>query len=202
MFLFGRRSGRIYLVLSCLFLFAACASPTRVGQMASLDDPNVHVAKASSLKKAIIITEVTGGQETNPMWTSQVSNPDFQRALEHSLLKFEYISLDQGKYSLTVTLLSLDQPFFGVDFEVKTSVRYILKKIQTNEVVLDQTISSAYTASFSQSFYAVERLRIANEGSVRNNIHSFLVMLSEKSNALIAVPKKNDDNISTVDTTS
>jgi hypothetical protein len=39
---------------------------------------------------------------------------------------------------------------------------------------------SAYTAKMSDSWYGVERLKLANEGSIRDNIAEFIRRLSER----------------------
>ncbi len=44
--------------------------------------------------------------------------------------------------------------------------------------MLKETIEASYTAGFSDSAIAVKRLRLANEGSVRTNIHELLKALS------------------------
>ncbi len=44
--------------------------------------------------------------------------------------------------------------------------------------ILKETIIASYTAGFSDSVVAVKRLRLANEGSARENIHEFLKALS------------------------
>jgi hypothetical protein len=44
--------------------------------------------------------------------------------------------------------------------------------------VLSERVVSPFTAQFSDSFLAVERLRLANEGAIRENIRQFLALLS------------------------
>ena len=85
------------LLLSLLF---GCASPARIDQMAA----NIPVAAVDAkLKKSIALLDVTGGRETNAMWTSQVSSDAFRRALEQSLENTEMFSkiASGGKYQLT-----------------------------------------------------------------------------------------------------
>ena len=48
-----------------------------------------------------------------------------------------------------------------------------------NLEILKETIIASYTAGFSDSVVAVKRLRLANEGSARENIHELLKALSK-----------------------
>ena len=50
---------------------------------------------------------------------------------------------------------------------------------KTKEVLFDEIIDAAHTATFGDAFDAVTRLKIANEGSGKNNIKTFLEQLSE-----------------------
>ena len=56
-----------------------------------------------ALKNSVGVAEVTGGRETNAMWTSQVSSDAFKRAIEQSLENAGMFSkiVAGGKYQLT-----------------------------------------------------------------------------------------------------
>ena len=47
--------------------------------------------------------------------------------------------------------------------------------------VFDQVVDVPYTANFSDAFYGVERLRLANEGAIRVNIGAFLQRIAALS---------------------
>ena len=53
---------------------------------------------------------------------------------------------------------------------VTMSVRYTLIESTTNKMIFSKLITSPYTATFSDAAMGVERLKIANEGSARENI--------------------------------
>jgi hypothetical protein len=86
---------------------------------------------------------------------------------------------NEGRFNLKVTLLKVEQPMFGLDLKVVTSVSYILFDNKTKKVLFDKIIDAAHTATFGDAFDAVTRLKIANEGSGKNNIRTFLEQLSE-----------------------
>ena len=78
------------------------------------------------------------------------------------------------KYLLEVKLISLDQPLFGLDLKVTATTEYTLKEKTTDKIVYSGTFSTPFTATFSDSAIAIQRLRMANEGAVRNNIEKIV----------------------------
>jgi hypothetical protein len=154
-------------------LLAGCATPAAVEQMAvSLPITQTNPA----LKNSVAVAEVTGGRDTNPMWTSQVSSDAFRRALEQSLESAGMFSkiIAGSKYQLTSDLTRLDQPMIGFDMTVGSSVRYSLIETQSRKEVYARVIQISYTAKMSDAFIGSQRLKLANEGSVKANIEAFI----------------------------
>ena len=154
-------------------LLQGCATPaSSVNMVAKID---ARAPREASLKEGVSVRNVTGGSDTNPMWMSKVSNDDFKKALEDSL---QSARLHNGgvpaRYQLDATLLRLDQPMFGLDLTVTCAAQYDLLETGSGKRVFTKTITTPFTARVSDSFLAVERLRIANEGAVRENIQQFL----------------------------
>lgn len=176
---------RLFFSILLLTSVAACASGARSGAMtASITEATV-ISDTSSLKKAITVGEVTGGSETNPLWTSEVGSPEFQTALEQSLMLNAMYEAGKPKYRLDAKLLDVDQPIMGLDLTVDSHVFYRLAEAGSDELVYETEISCSYTANFSDAFLGVERLRLANEGSMKKNISLFI-------EALVAEFKKRD----------
>lgn len=70
------------LIVLVAAILAGCATPASVEQMAvALPTQQTNAA----LKNSVGVADVTGGSETNPMWTSQVSGDSFSRLLKYSL---------------------------------------------------------------------------------------------------------------------
>ncbi|WP_228706116.1 hypothetical protein [Marinobacter sp. LV10R520-4] len=133
----------------------------------------------TDLNNNLNVTNVSGGEETNPAWTSEIDNDAFAGALKQSLRKQGLLS-GNGRYQLEALLLEVDQPIFGLDFEVTTNVRYILTDRENNDaIVMNETIVAPYTATIGDAFAAIKRLRLANEGAGKANIMSLLKKLSE-----------------------
>jgi hypothetical protein len=156
-----------------------CASNATVEGMTLTELPKVAGAN-KKLFRALDVQEVKGGKETNPLWTSQISNTEFKQALEQSLTNAGFHSEASGgkaRYSLQVQLEKVEQPLFGLDMTVTTLIRYILTDTVKNRVIVNQEVTSSYTGTFQDAFYGVKRLRLANEGSARNSISQVVTLL-------------------------
>jgi len=158
-------------LLVCLAVYlSGCASPARVDSMTVAGQPSQRIA-ASPLRDNLAIKDVTGGKETNPMWKSNIGSTEFEQALEGSLKSVGLLAPRQGgRYMLTAHLENVDQPFVGFSMTVTSSVRYMVTERATGKEIFSKTIVSPYTASVSDAFVGSERLRLANEGSIRENI--------------------------------
>jgi hypothetical protein len=157
-----------------LLLLAACASGAIPGAMTVPVSEETLIREGSRLRQAVAVGQVEGGRETNPLWTSQVSDAGFAAALRQSLATHAMLALGGETFRLDAALLALDQPLAGLDLEVRSRVRYRLTHAATGRTALEREVEAAYTAPFSAAFYAVERLRLANEGAIRENIRRFL----------------------------
>ncbi len=186
--------GRSGLCLALGLLLSACASGAVPGAMVPPVSQETLVGDASRLRQAVAVGTVGGGRETSPLWTSQVSDQAFAQALRQSLATHAMLAINGDLYRLDATLLELTQPLAGFDMQVTAHVRYRLTRTADGATVLDREIRSPYTAAFSSSYLGVERLRLANEGAVRENIRMLLAALiaEEASNptALGAAPPR------------
>ena len=169
-------SGKI-VGLSLSMILAGCAQPA---QKTAMVPGSIAVVPASG-KYHKSVSNVTGfgGEETNPMWTSEIAKEDFQEALETSLRQAGIFS-QTGHYTLRADILSVEQPLAGIDLKVTMTVRYNLID-GTGTIRFDKTIKSEYTADFSEAFVGIERLQKANEGAARANIDLLLRSLGSAS---------------------
>lgn len=182
--IFDKFNPIVPLVVLCM-LVSGCASPAKVENM--VVSPSVPVTSdeenAAVPRNSIYLGEVKGGEKTNPLWTSEVSNDAFAGALRESLRSSNLLNenLDASTYRLTANLLGMSQPAFGFSLTVTTHVNYVLTNTGTGEVFLAETVKTPYTATPGDAFAAVKRLRLANEGSVKLNIRTFLDLLRAKA---------------------
>ena len=168
-----------FILFSSFFTFLGCAAPARIWQM-SISSVDVKTFEGDTpFFENIFIKSVYGGEETNPLWMSKIGNDEFRGALENSLLAARLLERIKGKgqYSLEAKLMSVDQPYLGASLTVTTNVRYILKDVKADKIIFEENILAPYTATTSDAFIAVVRLRLANEGSARENIKRLIERL-------------------------
>jgi hypothetical protein len=174
---------RATLLAATLLSLGACASGAKPEMMTLM----AATATASPVSaghpgyQAMSIQQVQGGNETNPMWASDISNPDFQAALETSLKAFNYLVPEGGtdKYKVTASITAVDKPLMGLDLSVTMKVRYSVANA-SGGLAFDDTIAATGTATMGEAFAAVERLRIAIEKAAKANIEAFLGRLSKE----------------------
>ena len=170
------RNARILAVLAALIYLTGCASGAKMGNMVYEGPVKAY---DTALENNVDVTNVSGGEETNPAWTSEIDNDAFAGALKQTLQKQGLLS-SSGRYQLEALLLEVDQPMFGLDFKVTTQVKYILTDRENNgTVVLNEMIVAPYTATIGDAFVAIKRLRLANEGSGKANIQGLVEKLSD-----------------------
>lgn len=157
---------------------AGCASPAMNENMVPQGEQLHKVIPGHQYYQSIKNSEVTGGKETNPMWTSQVSSEAFQLALNTSLKQAGLLS-ESGKYELKANLMELKQPLIGIGMTVEATVKYLIKDRVNGMVVFEDTIHSSFTAGMSDSMMGAARLRLANEGAIRQNIKVLLEKISK-----------------------
>lgn len=128
---------------------------------------------------------VTGGQKTNPLWMSMVSNEDFADALQKTIEQHGLFSrvLRSGgaDYQLDVRLVQLRQPMFGFNMTVQGEIEWRLRQVSTGKVVWEKHTNKSYTATVGQAFAGVTRVRVANEGAIRENIKAALEQIAALS---------------------
>lgn len=174
-----------------ILLVSACAQGARTNAMVAPVQPTTILPENSPLKSSSTVTAVTGGQETNPLWVSDISNASFKTALEQSLALHTILADGTGPLSISANLVSVDKPLVGISFTVTTVVAYTVTDA-VGTTVYSETVTTPYTAEFSDAFLGVERLRLANEGSAKANIAKFidnLVAAAQADPAGFARPK-------------
>jgi hypothetical protein len=151
---------------------AACATPSRPEAMALAAMPELTVSAGQPGYHSVTTVTAAGGSETNPMWASQVSNEDLKTAVESSLMAAGYMGSEGQPMTVQVSLMGLDQPSMGLDMSVTSRVRYVVTR--GGQPVFNETISARATATMGDAFVGTERLRLANEKSIQENIRQFL----------------------------
>lgn len=163
-----------------LFL-TGCATAARSDAMAASSVVAPVAANAPvALRGNIAIGDVAGGSSTNPLWVSKVGSAEFERAIEASLRGVGMLQPNRqaGNYRLIADLQKVDQPMIGLSFTVTSTVQYSLVERISGRTIFNERISTPFTAGISDAFVGTERLKLANEGSIRVNIERLIERLS------------------------
>jgi len=127
------------------------------------------------------VRTVTGGEETNPLWVSKVDDKGFRAALAASLDSAGLSAPTPNcVFPIDANLLGLSQPGMGFDMTVTSHVNYKVYDASGQPFLL-VTVDAPYTAKMGDSLLGVERLRLANEGSIRTSISMFFDKLHDSN---------------------
>lgn len=162
--------------ITIIILVAGCASPAKMENMTLPSDQWDEYKATNELKNNIKVDKVSGGQDTNPLWTSEISSEEFKKALINSLADTQFIDIDSvnSDYSLSAVLIEVEQPILGANLTVTTVISYSLVDNNTKKEIFYKKITAPYTAKWNDAYLGVERLRLANEGSARENIKKLI----------------------------
>jgi hypothetical protein len=173
------RSVTTAVAIAGLMGLAACATPSNPALMTVPATPGLTASSGDVGYRSITTVNVSGGKETNPLWTAQVSNVAFKTALEASLAAAGYMGTEGRPLIVTASLIELKQPFAGLDLSVTSQVRYSVEG--GGRTLFDETVGATGTASMGDALIATERLKIANEKSIQENIKEFLRRFRERA---------------------
>ena len=137
-----------------------------------------------ALRGQIALGEIGGGAETWRYWGSQVSAKALDQALEEALRSVGVLApLPAGaRYQLSAKLSALQQPDLKwqpqalvSDNRVLATVDYTLKDKASGAVLYQRSIRTAHTAELTEALlFPPERLRLANEGALRQSLNLLL----------------------------
>lgn len=171
----GRRGGRAWAAL--VPLVWGCATGATPGGMAPSGPPEPARLDAAALERAPTLSiRTTGGEETNPLHTSEIGNDAFTAAVAWEVVRrgaFRPVFDHPADYHLHVHLVEVRQPFWGwLDMEVAVVADWHLRDLRTGGLVFAERIRSRFEATGEDSSVGIRRLRLANEGSARRNIEA------------------------------
>jgi hypothetical protein len=164
-------------VLVCACMLSGCASPALQEAMVAHAIPEVR-----QHNKTISI-KTQGGAEIDGLGRSDISNNDFAKAIEKSIIENELftqvIHSTGSDYVLNVAIVSMNKPVFGGDFTVDMESAWTLSDPVTPKNIMRKSIKSSHTATMGEAFGGAKRLRLAVEGAARKNIQQGLMAISE-----------------------
>lgn len=167
---------RCVLAIVVLCVLNSCATPAQPGGM--VPEPALFRSDSfdPAFRAAITPTRVGGGEKTNPLLVSKVGDDEMRDALRLSLERYGLYAPSEAvaPFLLEVFLIELKQPTSGYTIIVSSVVRYKLIRSKDERVIYDDIITAFYRATLNDAAMGIRRLKLANEGSIRANIASFL----------------------------
>jgi len=164
---------KIVALILVLNLLQACASAARSDRMV----PENIIPVSTAQPVMMTVESVGGGSSTNPMFSSQVGDEEFRQALNETLSAAGLSNpgaLAQNTFTVDASLTGLSEPFIGASFTVESEVYYRVSRASDSRDVFAESISASGTAQFGESLIGTERLRIAKEYAIKENISLFI----------------------------
>ena len=156
---------------------AACATvaTTVAAPEAMAVDAGATGNSLPKYRNAVAVRSVSGGRENSILTAPGVSDEPFKAALESSLEAKGYLAKSgTPKFYVDAQIQNLDAPLMGLTMDVTASVTY---KVSGAGGGGTYPISSTANATMSDSMIGVDRVRIANERAMQQNIRMFLSAL-------------------------
>jgi hypothetical protein len=155
--------------LALASMLAGCAT-----QQAMTVSSGTITSQQPKYKNAVAVRSVTGGAAMNVLTQPGVPNEPLKAALEDSLRANGYLASGTPKFYVDADIHNLAQPVIGLDYDVTADVTY---SVSGSGGAASYPIKSTGHATFSDSPLGVDRLRIANERAMQENIKQFLTAL-------------------------
>lgn len=156
---------------------AGCASPASTDAMAARGVQNIQ-----RFQKTVAVS-TQGGRETGAMDSSNISDSDFAKAIETSIINngvfTRIVPSNDSDYILNVSIVNMSKPLFGASFTVDMEAAWSLTNAVSKKAVMRESIKSSATATMGQALVGVTRLQLAVEGAARENIRQGLLAISK-----------------------
>lgn len=167
------------LATTAALALSGCGSPTQSLTLSPGTPETLQLRGwlPAALRFNVELDAVKGGEETSRWWGSKLSGLTLEHTLEDTLRTVGMLPPAPGapaaQYQLRVEIVSLVQPLLGTpDATVTATIQYTLvDKTRDGRPVYQRAVRTAHTAGMGDAFFSQpERMRLANEGAVRENI--------------------------------
>lgn len=176
------------LTLAAAALVAGCATQTTPQGMTPTAQAGASTTLAAKLKPQpySVAVSVAAIAPSAGAGASLIRSADLKAAIEAAIRDSKAFREVVGSggpadYELAVTLNQVSAPAFGFSMTVGIDMGWTLTRTSDHRVVFRRGVESTHTAAASEAFAGRERLRIAIEGAVRNNIAQGVPALTEAS---------------------
>jgi len=156
--------------------------PARAENMVPLELEEYQTSVPVNMK----IGTISGGTESGIYQISQVDNGSLGQALSMSLSRAGLTNsqaTQDNTYIVNASLNELLQPSFGLSFTVNSQISYEVTREADGHEIFNDSLSGTGTAGFSDAPTGRDRMRLANEYSIRDNILTFIERISMTLNS-------------------
>lgn len=167
----------LIILVSAIGWLSGCASPAATKAMVPSSIPAMQAYPYT------VSVRTQGGSETGAIDTPNISNDDFAKAIEESIIKSglftQVVHAKDSDYMINVSIVYISKPLFGASFTVNMETGWSLVNTVGKDSVMRESIKSSFTATTGDAFGANTRLRLAVEGAARENIRLGLIAISK-----------------------
>ncbi len=166
-------TGRFFVLALMISVVAACTSVPE-GSRAPGEPPE------SVLAGAVKVASVTGDRTSNPAWKSDMKASEVKSSLEDALAQQGMLAASRETFQLAVALVELKEPpLGGLTMKVNTTITYTITS--SGRLISEETINASGEAGVEDSLLGFERLKLAKERSVDQNIKIYVDLLESEA---------------------
>jgi hypothetical protein len=132
-------------------------------------------------RRAIGLGTVRGEPGSGTSMQPPVTTEQFSEALRRSLSAAGVLAeSDPARFALDAQLESINRPFLGFNYEVRSVTRYRLVEVATGREVLSLQIEETGVSRYAESSQAYVRIQLAEVRSIRQSIARVIAALYGK----------------------
>ena len=154
---------------------SACTEPASREEMDIPEAQSAYFSDDRYLSGKVLVGNVTAAQDSVSPFSSEIGVDEFEAALRSSLetanLLGEHAS---ASYALDAELIEIDKPGGGWEQTVQSRIRYILRNVRSQEILLNEVIDASGTAWASDAPTGPKIQRIATERSAQSNLKKII----------------------------
>lgn len=153
------------LAISILLILGGCAS----------------IAPEQITPRDLLLDQVEGKSNVRVSGSNEqiIKNEDLKLAVESAILSSQLFSGMGRNLNVSVSVLSIKNPMFGMDLTAEARVRWQIFNADSKEEIFNSVFSSSHTSTVGDHVVAVQRMKMANQEALRKNIEIALKAISK-----------------------
>ena len=138
------------------------------------------IAPEQIIPRDLSLNQVEGKSNVRVSGSNEqiIKNEDLKLAVESAILSSQLFSNTGRNLNVSVSVLSIKNPMFGLDLTAEARVRWQIFNADSKEEIFNAIFSSSHTSTVSDNIVAAQRLKMANQEALRKNIEMALKAIS------------------------